>query len=165
MNYLIHYGTPRHSGRYPYGSGENPYQGLKGSRKSLVRDAKLAQQLEKGAKNNYERATKKLNAKTGIPNEYKQKELKRVATTRAEYEKWSKIKNSKIKDIDDLIQYKRSIYPNKNIKDLKMKDGRITEWAGIGRELFFVGAIPTAYNITRMSNEYNSNPDYYRSRR
>lgn len=24
--YLEHYGTPRHSGRYPYGSGENPYQ-------------------------------------------------------------------------------------------------------------------------------------------
>lgn len=23
---LAHYGTPRHSGRYPYGSGENPYQ-------------------------------------------------------------------------------------------------------------------------------------------
>ena len=25
-NYLIHYGTKRHSGRYPYGSGEKPYQ-------------------------------------------------------------------------------------------------------------------------------------------
>ena len=24
---LTHYGTPRHSGRYPWGSGENPYQG------------------------------------------------------------------------------------------------------------------------------------------
>lgn len=23
---LMHYGTPRHSGRYPYGSGDNPYQ-------------------------------------------------------------------------------------------------------------------------------------------
>ena len=23
---LVHYGTPRHSGRYPYGSGKNPYQ-------------------------------------------------------------------------------------------------------------------------------------------
>ena len=23
---LMHYGTPRHSGRYPWGSGENPYQ-------------------------------------------------------------------------------------------------------------------------------------------
>ena len=26
---LVHYGTPRHSGRYPWGSGENPYQRLK----------------------------------------------------------------------------------------------------------------------------------------
>lgn len=26
---LIHYGTPRHSGRYPWGSGENPYQRTK----------------------------------------------------------------------------------------------------------------------------------------
>jgi len=25
-SYLIHYGTPRHSGRYPWGSGDNPYQ-------------------------------------------------------------------------------------------------------------------------------------------
>ena len=23
---LKHYGTPRHSGRYPWGSGDNPYQ-------------------------------------------------------------------------------------------------------------------------------------------
>jgi predicted transcriptional regulator len=27
--YLRHYGTPRHSGRYPWGSGENPYQSSK----------------------------------------------------------------------------------------------------------------------------------------
>lgn len=26
MSELMHYGTPRHSGRYPYGSGDNPYQ-------------------------------------------------------------------------------------------------------------------------------------------
>lgn len=25
-NYILHYGTPRHSGRYPWGSGDNPYQ-------------------------------------------------------------------------------------------------------------------------------------------
>ena len=25
-NILMHYGMPRRSGRYPYGSGENPYQ-------------------------------------------------------------------------------------------------------------------------------------------
>lgn len=27
MDELYHYGTPRHSGRYPYGSGERPFQG------------------------------------------------------------------------------------------------------------------------------------------
>ena len=25
-DYFMHFGTPRHSGRYPWGSGENPYQ-------------------------------------------------------------------------------------------------------------------------------------------
>ena len=29
VNELYHYGTPRHSGRYPYGSGKRPYQGEK----------------------------------------------------------------------------------------------------------------------------------------
>lgn len=32
---LAHYGTPRHSGRYPWGSGENPYQHEAFFRKSL----------------------------------------------------------------------------------------------------------------------------------
>lgn len=27
---LLHYGTPRHSGRYPWGSGDNPYQSIGG---------------------------------------------------------------------------------------------------------------------------------------
>ena len=27
MAYLEHYGTPRHSGRYPWGSGKNPQHG------------------------------------------------------------------------------------------------------------------------------------------
>lgn len=38
---LMHYGTPRHSGRYPWGSGENPYQsstGFYGMAKRLKSD-------------------------------------------------------------------------------------------------------------------------------
>lgn len=38
---LMHYGTPRHSGRYPWGSGENPYQsstGFYGMAKQLKSD-------------------------------------------------------------------------------------------------------------------------------
>ncbi len=38
-NELMHYGTKRHSGRYPYGSGEDPYQHEPGS--WLARDNKL----------------------------------------------------------------------------------------------------------------------------
>ena len=41
-NFLMHYGTPRHSGRYPWGSGENPYQGE--SDGILSKDARLRKQ-------------------------------------------------------------------------------------------------------------------------
>ena len=31
---LMHYGTPRHSGRYPWGSGKDPYQSARTFRKN-----------------------------------------------------------------------------------------------------------------------------------
>lgn len=47
---LYHYGTPRHSGRYPWGSGENPYQSLqtfsgrvRALRKQGLTDKQIAQ--------------------------------------------------------------------------------------------------------------------------
>lgn len=42
---LLHYGTPRHSGRYPWGSGENPYQ-HNGAFLKTVRDMKAAGKSE-----------------------------------------------------------------------------------------------------------------------
>lgn len=49
---LTHYGTPRHSGRYPWGSGENPYQSLIGFRKHVfsmreqgVNDVQIAKSM------------------------------------------------------------------------------------------------------------------------
>lgn len=45
-NYLFHYGTPRHSGRYPWGSGENPYQHEKGFN-GFVNDLKRSGLTEK----------------------------------------------------------------------------------------------------------------------
>ena len=48
--WLAHYGTPRHSGRYPWGSGENPYQSalnyymhVKGLRSKGLSDKDIAQ--------------------------------------------------------------------------------------------------------------------------
>lgn len=45
-NYLVHYGTPRHSGRYPYGSGDRPYQDLEGT----PAYAKLVGKVSEGVK-------------------------------------------------------------------------------------------------------------------
>lgn len=41
---LLHYGTPKHSGRYPYGSGKRPYQSdkkvfISGSSKTQIKDS------------------------------------------------------------------------------------------------------------------------------
>lgn len=44
---LYHYGTPRHSGRYPYGSGERPYQSEERSKiqKGISEKKKLAKEV------------------------------------------------------------------------------------------------------------------------
>lgn len=50
-NELYHYGTPRHSGRYPWGSGENPYQSLQtfsGQVRSLRKQGLTDTQIAKG---------------------------------------------------------------------------------------------------------------------
>lgn len=41
---LVHYGTPRHSGRYPWGSGKDPYQSAKGffAERQRLRDQGLS---------------------------------------------------------------------------------------------------------------------------
>lgn len=41
-DWLAHYGTPRHSGRYPWGSGKNPYQSL--DRQFIARDHEYRKQ-------------------------------------------------------------------------------------------------------------------------
>ena len=44
-NELCHYGTPRHSGRYPWGSGDDPYQRNKGfmSRYKELKDSGMTE--------------------------------------------------------------------------------------------------------------------------
>lgn len=49
-NELYHYGMPRRSGRYPYGSGDRPYQGLKNRRKILKYQDSRGNLTSKGIK-------------------------------------------------------------------------------------------------------------------
>ena len=49
---LMHYGMPRRSGRYPYGSGENPYQ-HSGDFLSRVQELKKSGMRKKYGFNNH----------------------------------------------------------------------------------------------------------------
>ena len=63
---LEHYGTPRHSGRYPWGSGENPYQSLQ-SFQSTYRSLKAKGMTEKQiAKHLGMKSTAQLRARVSV---------------------------------------------------------------------------------------------------
>lgn len=62
---LMHYGTPRHSGRYPWGSGENPYQrnaSFIGQVRELKRQGVSEVEIAKG----YGMSTKQLRDKISV---------------------------------------------------------------------------------------------------
>lgn len=61
-NAAEHYGTPRHSGRYPWGSGDNPYQHA-GNFYKTVRDLKKSGMSEKDIAKSYDLSTRQLRAK------------------------------------------------------------------------------------------------------
>lgn len=56
LGFLYHYGMPRRSGRYPFGSGEDPYQSISRGKlsnhkkKKLIKKAKARQEEEKRRK-------------------------------------------------------------------------------------------------------------------
>lgn len=76
---LSHYGTKRHSGRYPWGSGENPYQR---SGDFLAR----VEELTKSGKSEKE-VLEAINAE--LPDEYKLGAVEfRVAQRRAKHDRW-----------------------------------------------------------------------------
>lgn len=78
MNELLHYGTPRHSGRYPYGSGENPNQR---NESFLERVDKLKKQglTEKQIAEGLGLNTKELRAKKAIAKNEERRALEREA--------------------------------------------------------------------------------------
>lgn len=77
---LMHYGTPRHSGRYPWGSGENPYQRNKtflSNVKSLEKQGKSQKEIAK----EFKMTTKELRYRMSIAkDENKLEDMARALT-------------------------------------------------------------------------------------
>lgn len=59
-NELYHFGTPRHSGRYPWGSGERPYQG-DGMSRAERKEARKERVRQKNVAAGTERLTNRIN--------------------------------------------------------------------------------------------------------
>lgn len=64
MSELMHYGTPRHSGRYPWGSGENPQRNK--DFRAIVKDLKAKGMSEKEIAESLGLSTTQLRAKISI---------------------------------------------------------------------------------------------------
>lgn len=69
---LAHYGTPRRSGRYPWGSGENPYQGHQSFRME-VQEMKKSGMTEKAIAEHFGISTTQLRARNAIAKNEKRK--------------------------------------------------------------------------------------------
>ena len=84
---LLHYGTPRHSGRYPWGSGENPYQrsGDFLSRVDQLKSQGLTEtQIAEAVTGDYRNKIEELR-KSGVSEDIileKEKNFKDISTTR-----------------------------------------------------------------------------------
>lgn len=133
---LYHYGTPRHSGRYPYGSGENPYQrqGM-GSLRARVKELQDGGMSEKQIADYLGMSTTVLRQRKTLErdeelnqrhfrimnlkeNGYKNTKIAEMlgiteGTVRNEIKKGDKIKESKLRsvanDLDKLVSEKKYI--------------------------------------------------------
>ena len=86
MSELKHYGTPRHSGRYPWGSGENPYQrdGNFLSYVKRMKDGGMTENEIAKALIGSSASVSDLHAKMSlVENEYKKERMDRAAKLRA----------------------------------------------------------------------------------
>src|SRR5690606_16360289 len=80
---LMHYGTPRHSGRYPWGSGKNPYQGYRDFM-SLVDDLRRQGLTPTQIAEGFEMKTPELRARVTIArNAIKKEHLNQVIKLKA----------------------------------------------------------------------------------
>lgn len=83
---LVHYGTKRHSGRYPWGSGEDPYQ-----HDSITFASRVDELKKRGWKETPENIAKEFN---GISTSIYRNELK-MANYQKKYDLWDKVNSMK----------------------------------------------------------------------
>ena len=132
IDYLMHYGMPRRSGRYPWGSGDRPYQGDGISVKKSSKSKRGKLSAKKLNPEQYEAAKAKA-IKSGsardilrFKGDLTEEEL-RKAVARIQYER--KLMEASIKEIDE----------GWNAIDRAFKKvGNVKDWLKAGSEFYDV---------------------------
>lgn len=162
---LKHYGTPRHSGRYPYGSGKRPYQSFKkvfisGSSKTQSKDSeyyrpKLSKEITKQIDNHIKEGnTVLVGDAPGIDRQVqdylKNKKYKNVVVyATGENPRYISDKKWNVKNVDTK-GYKEGTKEFNRQKDIAM-----TNDSDIGLSIILEngGASATRNNINRLINQ------------
>lgn len=131
QNYLAHYGIKRRSGRYPYGSGERPFQGEGGPylRRTRKEDRKriISEKREKIRSGGEERES--------VLREIKGQELKELQ---------NELTNQELRTAIDRVKMNRELYNISkqefdegwnSIKSVMKKVGDVKDWIKLG--MFF----------------------------
>lgn len=95
-NYLVHYGTPRHSGRYPWGSGKEPYQSLVRNKSGGTLTMKIAANRDP-AKTYAKAVIKKEKINNKLNKRYNKYSKAVIKTGRRKSKKYIKYKNKEDK--------------------------------------------------------------------
>ena len=132
---LFHYGTPKHSGRYPYGSGENPYQGeMKKKNKLLNKKYKVDKKIRKALESElYTKQEDYYNSAKNLQKyikenkrEYKKSKNKRdTSFQEREYNMNKFMADQAYKDLSEKVEAMKKQYTNKKIKDIKQSELKI----------------------------------------
>lgn len=118
---ISHYGTPRHSGRYPWGSGENPYQSLRDWKSYVSSLKKTGMSMDEIAKTH------------GMTTE----ELKESMISTSQRRQMTTIKNAKatVENVARAWELKNKGYSNVAIAEaMGVTEGSIRNWLKPGAD-------------------------------
>lgn len=136
---LYHYGMPRRSGRYKWGSGKNPYQGDgsgHGNKKMAIKEQKIARKMDKRIAMN----TKYMNEQIDAITKNYNKRGKNKTDLQREKEYWrtgfeetnklySRYKDMKIRAIKDKDVKKTKEYRRLHLEYMDIRLGEISNFS------------------------------------
>lgn len=143
QNYLCHFGIKRRSGRYPYGSGERPFQGeskwiSRRKRKQIEREMEIEERVKERHEGTYKRTFNNPAEKSQVLTDSSATELLRYR---------DEISNKEMRDALDRIKMIRELQDISRkeinegwsaVNDIMKKVGYVNSWVRTGTNSYYI---------------------------